>query len=87
MIEPCLEVNGANKPLSQLSKQETETLINKLYEKLDVATTLNSAAIENQLRNFLAMAQDRLELFETGVIKVEVKERTARKISILDDDF
>lgn len=87
MIEPCLEVNGVNKALSHLSKQETETLINKLYEKLDVATSLNSAAIENQLRNFLAMAQDRLELFETGVIKVEVKERTARKISILDDDF
>jgi hypothetical protein len=87
MIEPSLEVNGNSKPLSQLSKAETEALINKLYEKLDLAVGLNSNAIENQIRNFLTMAQDRLELFEAGVIKVEVKERTARKISILDDDF
>lgn len=87
MIEPTLEVNGSQKPLSQLSKQETETLINKLYEKLEIATTLFSGTVEHQLRNFLNMAQDRLELFETGVIKVEVKEKTSRKISILDDDF
>lgn len=89
-MEPSLKINDNDfKPLSKLTKKETQQLLDHLLDKRDKATasSFNNFTILNQLDNMISQVEQRLYFLDIGYIKDESQQKIIKKrISLKDDD-
>jgi len=87
-MEPSLKISDTEyKTLSQCNKQETEKLLDTLYEKMSMAASLPHSTMMTQLEAFVQQVEQRLYFFDIGHIEDKSsKIRIRQRISLIEDD-
>ena len=78
-----------NKPLEQLSVEETYMYIDKLYDKINIAYNLGQQGICDQIQQYIYLAEEHITMVEASMVEINTSKpkRKRRGLSaLLDDD-
>jgi len=78
-----------NKPLNQLTVEETYLYIDKLSEKGNIAYSMGNTSISEQIQHYIYLAEEHIRMVEANMVEITTTKpkRKRRGLSaLLDDD-